>query len=207
MKLLVCLATSLALIAGTAAFEIRDGGIIRGPKDRKQIAIEFTGHEFAEGGDVILQALRKYRAHAAFFLTGDFLRNPEFQKLVRAIIKEGHYVGPHSDRHLLYCSSEADKKTLVSRNEFRLDLENNLREFERSGLRRNSVRYWIPAYEWYNAEVGQWSAASGLQQINFTPGTRSNPDYAGEADKNFVSSEVILKSILERERMDSSVEC
>lgn len=200
MKLLACLACFCALLGGMATLELRDGGIVRGPKDRKRLALEFTGHEFAEGGKTILQVLKKHHARASFFLTGDFLRNPEFDGLVRSLVRDGHYVGPHSDRHLLYCSWEAGKKTLVSRAEFRLDIESNLKELERFGLRRNSLRFWVPAFEWYNADIAQWSAAEGLQLINFTPGTRSNADYTGEADKNFVSSEAILKSILEREQ-------
>ncbi len=200
MKRLAYVVLPVFLLAAVPALEIQDGGIVRGPKGGKQIALEFTGHEFGEGGEIILQALRQHRARASFFLTGDFLRKPEFDRLIRAIIEGGHYVGPHSDRHLLYCSWEADKTTLVSRDEFRRDLENNLKELARFGLRRNSIRYWIPAYEWYNAEIARWSAASGLQLINFTPGTRSNADYTGEADKNFVSSDAIVRSILEREQ-------
>lgn len=37
--------------------QIHDGGSIRGPVDRKLIALEFTGHEFAEGGTIILDEL------------------------------------------------------------------------------------------------------------------------------------------------------
>jgi peptidoglycan/xylan/chitin deacetylase (PgdA/CDA1 family) len=202
MRCLACLVCSLSLFAGSLTFETRDGGILRGPTDQKRIALEFTGHEFGEGGGIILDQLKRHHAHASFFLTGDFLRNPEFRSLVRRIIEEGHYIGPHSDKHLLYCSWEAEKKTLVSREEFRLDLEANLRELERFGVHRRSVRYWVPAFEWYNAEIARWSAASGLQLINYTPGTRSNADYTGEADQNFVSSDSILKSILEKEQSD-----
>jgi len=202
MSLSACLIFILWLSAGNVVLETRDGGIVRGPKDQKRIALEFTGHEFGEGGEIILQQLRRHKARASFFLTGDFLRNPEFKELVKRIIRDGHYVGPHSDRHLLYCSWEEGRRTLVTREEFRLDLENNLKELERFGIRAGSVRYWLPAYEWYNAEIAQWSAASGLQLINYTPGTRSNADYTGEADKNFIASEAILKSILEREQSD-----
>jgi peptidoglycan/xylan/chitin deacetylase (PgdA/CDA1 family) len=196
-----CLILSVVLAAGTAP-EIRDGGIVRGPTDRKKIALEFTGHEFAEGGSVILDQLARHRARASFFFTGEFLRNPAFESLIRRILRDGHYVGPHSDKHLLYCAWEAGRKTLVSRDEFRLDLGNNLKELERFGVTRNAVRYWVPAYEWYNPEIAAWSAGAGLRLINFTPGTRSNADYTGEGDKNFVPSEAILKSILERERSD-----
>jgi hypothetical protein len=36
---------------------IQDGGVVRGPTGSKRIALEFTGHEFAEGGTVILDDL------------------------------------------------------------------------------------------------------------------------------------------------------
>ncbi|MBE3088167.1 MAG: polysaccharide deacetylase family protein, partial [Chloroflexi bacterium] len=65
-----------------------------------------------------------------------------------------------------------------------------------------AVRYWVPAYEWYNYEIVAWSTEMGLQLVNFTPGTRSNADYTGEADPTFVPSKVILDRILARERTD-----
>jgi peptidoglycan/xylan/chitin deacetylase (PgdA/CDA1 family) len=42
----------------------------------------------------------------------------------------------------------------------------------------------------------------GLTLINFTPGTRSNADYTGEVDTNFVSSQAIFDSIVQKERED-----
>ena len=47
-----------------------------------------------------------------------------------------------------------------------------------------------------------WSKELGLTVVNFTPGTRSNADYTGEAEKNFVSSQVIFDSIVAREKKD-----
>jgi peptidoglycan/xylan/chitin deacetylase (PgdA/CDA1 family) len=190
------------VLAGAFGFEYHEGAVVRGPTDSRQVALEFTGHEFGEGGDVILEQLRRHQARASFFFTGDFLRNPGFRKLVQRVIEAGHYLGPHSDKHLLYCSWETAKRTLVTRDEFRRDLENNLKELLKYGVSRASVRYWVPAYEWYNPQIVRWSAEAGLQLINFTPGTRSNADYTGEADKNFVSSKLILASILEKERKD-----
>jgi endoglucanase len=49
------------------------GGIVRGPTATGRIALEFTGHEFAEGGAVILDELARRGARASFFLTGDEL--------------------------------------------------------------------------------------------------------------------------------------
>jgi peptidoglycan/xylan/chitin deacetylase (PgdA/CDA1 family) len=182
-----------------AGVEIDHGGIVRGPRDAPRLSLLFTGHEFAEGGEAILDTLRRHEARGSFFLTGDFLRNPAFAGLVRRMIREGHFVGPHSDHHLLYCAWE-DRRTLVTREAFERDLEDNRKELERFGVARSSVRYWVPAYEWYNAEIAAWSAAQGVRLLGFTPGTRSNADYTGEADPRFVSSEAILRSILDREK-------
>jgi peptidoglycan/xylan/chitin deacetylase (PgdA/CDA1 family) len=41
-----------------------------------------------------------------------------------------------------------------------------------------------------------------LRLVNFTPGTKSNADYTGEAERNFVPSQQIYESILAREHED-----
>ena len=196
---LLC-APVLALQDSVRALQVGHGGIVRGPTATRRIALEFTGHEFAEGGAIILDELARHGARASFFLTGDFLRTPEFAPLVRRIVEEGHYLGPHSDKHLLYCDWETRDRTLVTREAFTRDLENNLRAVEAFGVRRADVRYWVPPYEWYNAEIAGWSSNLGLTLVSFTPGTRSNADYTGEADPNFVPSQRIHDSILARER-------
>ncbi len=189
-------------LAGTNVFELREGGIIRGPKDQKRIALEFTGDSFAEGGEVILNELAKRKARASFFLTGNFLRNPEFNQLIQRMVREGHYLGPHSDAHLLYCPWEGPKKTLVTKEDFTSDLEKNVKEIERFGVPRNKARYWIPPYEWYNEEIAAWSHEMGMTLINFSPGTRSAADYTPDDAKNHVPSKVIFDSIVKKEQED-----
>jgi peptidoglycan/xylan/chitin deacetylase (PgdA/CDA1 family) len=88
----------------------------------------FSGHEFAESATVILDELRRHQGKASFFLTGAFLTNAAFGGLIRRMIDEGHYVGPHSDQHLLYCSWEQPKQTLLTRRQFAADLEENRRK-------------------------------------------------------------------------------
>jgi peptidoglycan/xylan/chitin deacetylase (PgdA/CDA1 family) len=203
MALRTALALGAALLAAAdTAPLVVDGGVVRGPRDAKRVALEFTGHEFAEGAGTILDALQARGAKASFFLTGDFVRRPEFAQIIARIRDEGHYLGPHSDRHLLYCDWTAGKPTLVTREAFRRDVEDNLHAIERHGIDCATVRYWVPAYEHYNPEIAAWSAGMGLRLINFTPGTRSNADYTGEADANFVASETIVTNILDRERAD-----
>src|SRR5262249_42605073 len=155
-----------------------------------------------EGASVILDELQKHHAKASFFLTGAFLTNASFSGLIRRMIDEGNYVGPHSDRHLLYCSWEDGKKTLVTRSEFVTDVAENRRKLEAFGTQRKQICYFLPPYEHYNQQIADWSSHFGLVLLNFTPGTRSNADYTGEADANFVSTEQIYQSIIERECQD-----
>jgi peptidoglycan/xylan/chitin deacetylase (PgdA/CDA1 family) len=185
-----------------AGVEVVEGGIVRGPTDQRRLALVFTGHEFAEGADTILDVLSRCGAHASFFLTGDFLRNPAHTELVTRMVREGHFVGPHSDAHLLYCPWTGPKVTLVSREAFTTDLERNLEALRRFGIPRKQVRYFLPPYEWYNDEIAQWTRSLGLTLVNFTPGTRSNADYTEEGTPQFVPAEAILQSILRRERED-----
>lgn len=201
------LATLLALPIARAAdsdrFELSEGGIIRGPKTEKRIALIFTAHTFAEGGDKVLDELAKHHAKGSFFVTGEFLDNTNFQPLARRIIKEGHYLGPHSDKHLLYCPWDGPKKTLVTRGEFEVDLNRNLDKITRFGVPRSKIKYWLPAYEWYNRDIVDWSKTMGLTLVNYTPGTRSNADYIEDSAKNFISSRAIIESIEKKEQTDS----
>ncbi|HWI58821.1 MAG TPA: polysaccharide deacetylase family protein, partial [Bacillota bacterium] len=98
--------------------ELRAGGIVRGPRSVKRLALVFTGHSFAEGGEVILNELARHQAKGSFFFTGDFLANTNFRPLLERLVRSGHYLGPHSDKHLLYCSWDSPQSNLVSCAEF-----------------------------------------------------------------------------------------
>lgn len=186
-----------------ARCETWQGGIIRGPTDCRRLALVFTGHTYAEGGQTILDELARHHAHGSFFLTGAFLTNGEFAPLVRRMSREGHYLGPHSDAHLLYCDWDASRKTLVTREQFDADLKANVAKLPRPFSRSSACpHFFLPAFEQYNSNIAAWSAADGFTLINFTPGTRANADYTGEHDANFVSSQAIFDSILKRERED-----
>ena len=200
--LFVALVDLSAVELSSSGFQLSEGGIIRGATDQKKIAIAFTGHSFAEGGATILNELARQKGKASFFFTGDFLADTNFTPLVRRIVKEGHFIGPHSDKHVLYCPWDGPKTNLITRDGFRADLTANLEKLEHFGVRRADVRYFLPPFEYYNRAIVEWSAELGLTLINFTPGTRANADYMGDADKNFISSQKIFDSILKRERED-----
>jgi peptidoglycan/xylan/chitin deacetylase (PgdA/CDA1 family) len=187
-------------VARASDLERAGGAISRGPRDRRCLALVFTGHEFAEGGPTILDALAKRKAKASFFLTGDFLAKAELDPLVRRIIAEGHYLGPHSDKHLLYCEWTARKQTLVSKYTFATDLRANVVKIARLGA--EPPRYFLPPYEHFNNDIAAWTSELGLQLINYTPGTRSNADYMEDGAARYISSRAILESIIDRERTD-----
>jgi endoglucanase len=102
----------------------------------------FTGDEFADGGEVIRKTLQRNNVPAAFFLTGNFYANPAFTSLISALKHDGHYLGAHSDRHLLYAAWTKRDSLLVSREEFVLDLQNNYRRMEKFGIRKEDAPFF-----------------------------------------------------------------
>jgi peptidoglycan/xylan/chitin deacetylase (PgdA/CDA1 family) len=183
-------------------FTCEQGGVIRGDTASKRLALIFTGGSFADGGEHIRAALKKKGIRASFFFTGEFYRTAGFKGLVQGLAADGHYLGPHSDRHLLYCDWNDRSRTLVTRDEFRADLLANFREMERFGVVRDQAPYFIPPYEWYNATIAGWAREMGLVLFNFTPGTSSNADYTTPSMKEYLPSQVIYDRILAYERRD-----
>lgn len=156
----------------------------------------FTGHEFADGGNFIAKTLKQEKIKSSFFFTGDFFRNPAFTNIIVNLKKQGNYIAPHSDKHLLYCDWTKRDSLLVTKNEFAKDLLRNYSMMSRFGLHENDAPFFLPPYEWYNDSISDWTKGMGLQLINFTPGTRSNADYTTPVDKNYRSSEEIYNSII-----------
>jgi len=180
-----------------------EGGIVRGEVDTPELALVFTGDEYADGGDLIRSMLRGHDVPASFFFTGRFYRNPAFHALITGLKKDGHYLGAHSDQHLLYCSWEDRDRLLVTRDSFVVDLLVNYQVMENFGIKRPEAKYFMPPYEWYNETVSAWTEELGLTLVNFTPGTRSNADYTTpDMGDRYVSSDSIFSSILSYESQD-----
>lgn len=198
---------SMTLLLGVTSVRAADGGcmfveggIVRGPQMQKKIALEFSADQFVEDGQTILDELKSRHLKASFFLTGRCARRVENKALVRRMIDEGHYVGPHSNSHPLLCPWTEKKRSLVTREFFLDDLKDNLTALERAGVSRRHIKYFLPPYEWYNDEVAGWTREAGLVLVNHTAGTRSAADYTEEKARNFVSSQVIFDGILQQEK-------
>ncbi len=178
------------------------GGIIRTDKEKKQISLIFSGHEFADGYDEIISTLQKHKIKASFFFTGYFYRNPKFSSLITNLKESGHYLGAHSDHHLLYNSWEKRDSTLIDKEVFTSDLRNNYKEMARFGIKATDSPFYLPPFEWYNDTISTWAKELGIQIINFTAGTYSNSDYTTPEMKNYLSSKEIYKKIMNVERQN-----
>lgn len=184
---------------------ISHGGIIRGDTTKKNIALVFTADEFGDGASFISKALKNRKIHGSFFFTGNFYRNPGYKTAIQKLIKDGHYLGSHSDKHLLYCAWEKRDSLLVTHAEFKEDLQNSYMEMKNFGIKKNDALFYLPPYEWYNDTISKWTKEMGLQLINFTPGTRSNADYTyPEMGNQYVKSDHIMESILRFEKDQSN---
>jgi peptidoglycan/xylan/chitin deacetylase (PgdA/CDA1 family) len=178
-------------------FTYDHGAIIRGERTKKELALVFTGDAFADGGAHIRNVLACHRVQASFFLTGNFYRQPAFRGLIKKLLADGHYLGAHSDRHLLYCTWEKRDSLLVTRAQFEADLAANYREMEKFGITKTQAQYFLPPYEWYNETVGAWTTAWGATLVNYTPGTRSHADYTyPEMQARYMPSAKIFESII-----------
>lgn len=165
----------------------------------------FTGDEFGDGGADILKTLTAEKIKSSFFLTGRFYSTLEFEPLIKQLKAEGHYMGAHSDQHLLYCDWVKRDSLLVTHQQFSKDLNNNYRRMQEYGVQKEDAPYFLPPYEWYNSTIVNWTAREGLQLINFSPGTRSTADYTWpEIGKSYRPSDEIYQSIIEREEKDAN---
>lgn len=176
------------------------GGVTRMDTAKKIIYLVFTGHEFANGGETILRALKKHGVPGSFFFTGDFYREKKFETLIRKIKKAGHYLGAHSDKHLLYCDWSKRDSTLITKQGFLTDLYNNYKEMERFGIAFKDAPYFLPPYEWYNGEISAWCGQIGIRLVNMTPGLATNADYTFPSmGREYRSSDDIEKALFAAE--------
>lgn len=188
--------------AKSASLVYHEGAIVRGDRTTKKLALVFTGDEFGEGAEAIANALKDRDVRGSFFLTGRFYRNPEFKTAIQRLKSGGHYLGAHSNAHLLYCDWEDRNKLLITRQQFNEDLRKNYEAMRKFGIKKTEARYFLPPFEWYNQTISDWTQALNLQLINFTPGTRSHADYTTPDMKNYTDSKAILESIKKYEATD-----
>jgi endoglucanase len=180
------------------------GAIVRGDTNSKQMAIVFTGDEFADGAEHIIRTLSKHETKASFFLTGNFYANRRFRDLISKMKAANHYLGAHSDKHLLYCDWIKRDSLLVTEQTFYNDLMANYKKMVSFGITKKAAKFFLPPYEWYNDSIASWTKKASLQLINFTSGTRTSADYTTPLMKGYRTSEEIFNSVINYEASSPS---
>ncbi|HVG40154.1 MAG TPA: polysaccharide deacetylase family protein [Chitinophagaceae bacterium] len=168
------------------------------------MALVFTGDEFADGGAFISNTLQQHKVKASFFFTGRFYRNKKFRSLINKLKNNGHYLGPHSNEHLLYADWKKRDSLLVSKQQFKTDLLNNYAAMNTFGIAKKKAAFFLPPYEWYNDSIAAWTKELGSTLINYTPGTLSHADYTTPDATNYRDSKTIYNSIINYERRSTS---
>ena len=201
-----CIVISFSCVAQKKKIIIDSfGAIVRGDTTKKEIALVFTGDEFADGGMIISKTLADQKLKASFFLTGKFYSNPSFQELIQKLKNEGHYLGAHSDQHLLYVDWKKRDSLLVTEQEFKSDLKNNYDRMAKHGITQQEAVYFLPPFEWYNTAIAKWTREMNLELVNFSTGTLSTADYTyPEMKERYRSTDEIFQSILNRETKDKN---
>lgn len=168
--------------------------------EEKKIYLCFTGDYNFEGVPTVLATLRKHNVESSWFVTGNCVRVNRDK--VQAIIDEGHYVAPHSDKHLLYAEWDADHTPLVTPEEVRVDLDANMAELAGMGIDVEKIRAYIPPYEHYSSESNAVAVQMGLVPVNLTEQTYTNADYTTPSMDNYRSSKAILKDFWAKEERE-----
>lgn len=186
-------------------FTMEELAIVRGDVSKKSIALVFTADEYAEGLPAISKTLDEQNIKASFFFTGRLYRNKQYQTAIKQLFQKQHYLGPHSDQHILYNDWNNRDSMLVTRDSLERDYNTNLQAMKDIGVENNSpFSYFIPPYEWWNKRIGKWYAEQLVRLFSFTPGTRTNADYTWpEMGAAYKSSETLIKLLREFEAKET----
>jgi peptidoglycan/xylan/chitin deacetylase (PgdA/CDA1 family) len=181
-------------------FEIdSQGALVKFKPNRKTVYLIFSADTAFEGGEFILQTLTKNKIKASFFLTGNCLRKKTHEPLIKKIIKQGHYVGGHSDNHLLYAPWDNRQQSLVSADSLINDFRKNNIELEKLGINVSQLSYFLPPYEHYNKDHVRLIRSMGQMVINFTSGIRTAADYTTPDMPNYKSSQELIEQLFDFE--------
>ena len=77
-----------------------------------------------------------------FFFTGNFYANRSFSKLIKRLKNDRHYLGSHSDKHLLYCDWIKRDSLLVTKDEFNTDLVHSYTKMKAFGITKNEAPFF-----------------------------------------------------------------
>lgn len=172
------------------------GAAVRVKPETKTIYLIFSADSLFNGGNHILNVLKNQGVKGSFFLTGNFLRMEQYKEITRRMIDEGHYVGGHSDKHILYSPWGAKRdSSLVAFDSVVVDMKRNLAELAKFGIAADDASWYLPPYEHYNAESVAALESIGMRVINYTPGTATPADYTYPGMNGYKTADSLIDAL------------
>lgn len=199
LSLLLTISCALA-VSPSAGITDKYGAVVRFKGVGKTIYLIFSADSAFEGAPIILSTLAKHHAKASFFFTGNSLRMPEHEITIRQIVNEGHYVGGHSNGHLLYAEWNDERTSLVDADSLTTDLDANYAELSRFGVSHEAAPFFMPPYEWYNASHIATIRDRGITPINFSPHITTSMDYTTPEMPEYRTSQQLIDRLFEEEK-------
>ncbi|MBQ0025598.1 MAG: polysaccharide deacetylase family protein [Bacteroidales bacterium] len=175
----------------------------------KAVYLVFTAHystnddgyfENFDGIVPVLDILKEKDVKGSFFPTGNCFRVEKYQEPIRRIIDEGHYLSAHSNHHLLLCTEDEKRETLVPADSLAKDIAGMEEELMKFGLEKEQFCWMIPPYEYYNQETADGLRALGYKLCNHTEGIHTSSDWMGPEASNYVSAEEQVQNIWDYEK-------
>lgn len=174
------------------------GCVVACDVDSPVVHFLFSADSTFEGGNFALDVMDSMAITGSFFFTGNFLERPENAAVVSRAVKEGHYVGMHSNRHLLLADWDRARTTLVTVDSMLRDLDSNLVTLNRFEPRLRPV-YTLPPYEWCGAIHAQAYREAGYTPVNPTPGIETCRDYTTPDMREYMGSAEMLAQLWDYE--------
>lgn len=169
--------------------------VVRIKPQSKDIYLVFTADSMFQGGEKVLKTLKKHKVKGSFFFTGNALRLEEHKDIIEKIIKEEHYVGGHSDSHMLYAEWSNRDSLIVTHQQILDDIIANARELEKFGITKEMSGWFLPPYEYYNDETVRLTESLGYKVLNYTPGTATPADYTTPSMPNYKTSQQLIDKL------------
>lgn len=179
----------------------------------KTIYLVFTAHysvndsgrfENFDGIVPVLDILKEKGVKGSFFPTGNCFRVEKYQEPIRRIIDEGHYLSAHSDHHLLLCTEDDKRETLVPADSLAKDIAGMEAELERFGLEKSQFCWMIPPYEYYNQETADGLRSLGYKLCNHTDGLETSLDWMGPEASNYCPASRLVQNIWDFEEASAT---
>ncbi len=177
--------------------------IRRGSLAEKKVALTFDGGASNNVTGEILDILRSRNVHCTMFLTGQFLRH--YPETVRQIVHDGHEVGNHTFDHPHLTTYAENHRHVTRPGVTRAFVQEELKKTAELFHRitgKSMAPLWRPPYGESNAQIRQWAAETGFQEVDWTIGhdrqeNMDTRDWIAQPDApGYLTGEEIEKKIL-----------